>query len=330
MRKKIITASVLAGILIFVFIVYRIGIDRIWDNIRQITWQNFLYLMFLRFLYWLLRTLNWKVILQQYESKTSLFEMYIARMCSHAVSQLTPTAQVGGEAARIFMLNCSNRKISLASVVVDKTIEFLTVIFFTIIGLSILLFRIPLPVKLKTIFIGVVTASTLLLIFIMSKQAKGLFGWTIALLKKMRLRLKVFEKHREKIEETDEYISEFYHKHRKAFVKVFFLYSLLIMLWTTEVHLTLMFIGAENISFMDSFLITVLGNLAFMFPFIPGSLGIYEATYVGLFALLGKGTAFGFTLVLIRRIIALLWAGLGLLVMLKNSPEQQGPAPWRS
>ncbi len=79
----------------------------------------------------------------------------------------------------------------------------------------------------------------------------------------------------------------------------------------------MVFIGVTDISFIDSFLITVLGNLAFIFPFIPGSLGIYEATYIGLFALLGMGAGVALTLVLIRRIIALLLAGLVLLGMLK-------------
>ena len=101
------------------------------------------------------------------------------------------------------------------------------------------------------------------------------------------------------------------------------LYSLLILLWTTEIHLTLVFIGATNISFLDSFLITVLGNLAFMFPMVPASIGVYEVTYVALFALLRKGTDVGLTLVLIRRLIALIWAGIGLLGMFKFTRKKR-------
>ena len=317
MKKKIIRISALVGILIFAFIVYRIGPVQIWNHIRKITWQNFLILMGLRFLYWVLRTINWKVILDRYECDNSLPHMFAARMCSHAVSQLTPSAQVGGEAARIFMLKCSSRKISLASVIVDKTIEFLAVIVFTVIGVTVALTRLPLAGKHKTLFIGFVVLASLLLLFIISKQKKGLFGWLRDVLVKMRLKFKFMEKHRDTIEETDVYISDFYRRHRKTFVGVFLLYSLLLLLWTAEIHLTLQFIGADNISFLDSFLVTALGNLAFIFPFIPASLGIYEATYVALFALLGKGTDVGFTLVILRRILALLWAGIGLLGMLK-------------
>lgn len=325
MKRKIIRISALVGILIFAFIVYRIGPVQIWDNIRKITWQNFLILMGLRFLYWVLRTINWKVIFNEYGCDNTLTHMFAARMCSHTVSQLTPSAQVGGEAARIYMVKCSSKKISLASVIVDKTIEFFTVMVFTIIGVAIALTRIPLPGKFKTLFIGFVVLASLLLLFIISKQQKGLFGWLRDVLVKMRLKFKFLEKHKETIQETDEYISDFYRNHRKAFVGVFFLYSLLILLWTAEIHMTLQFIGATHVTFLDSFLITTLGNLAFIFPFIPASLGIYEATYVALFALLGKGTGVGFTLVIIRRILALLWAGIGLLGMLKpGGVEKKG------
>jgi uncharacterized protein (TIRG00374 family) len=323
MKKKIIRVSALIGIVIFVYIVYKIGPLQIWENIKKITWQNFLILVFLRLFYWMLRTINWKIIFEQYEENASLFHMYIARMCSHAVSQLTPSAQVGGEAARIFLVRCSSKKISLASVIVDKTIEYLTVIFFTIIGVTIALTRIPIPGKLKTLFIGFVVGATFFLLFILSKQRKGLFKWMVNILGKMKIRFKFIERNIEKVQETDKHISNFYQKHPRVFLKVFLLYSLLILLWTAEVHLTLIFIGATDITFLDSFLITTLGNLAFIFPLVPASLGIYEVTYVALFALLGKGTDVGFTLVLIRRLIALIWAGIGLLGMLKVSPKKR-------
>jgi uncharacterized protein (TIRG00374 family) len=215
------------------------------------------------------------------------------------------------------MADCSSRKICLASVIVDKTIEYLVVVFFTIIGVAIIFTRIALPIKLKTFFIGGTALALLLVLLLFLKQKKGLLCWIVDSFAKIKIRFKFLDRNREKIKETDEYISSFYNKHGRTFAKVFLLYSLLIMLWATEIHLGLKYIGVTDISFVDSFLITVLGNLAFIFPFIPGSLGIYEATYIGLFALLGRKADVALTLVLIRRMISLLLAGLGLLGMLK-------------
>jgi uncharacterized protein (TIRG00374 family) len=325
MKQKIVRYSVLVGVVIFCFIIYKIGPLQIWENICKITWQNFLVLMALRVAYWLVRTLSWKLVVDAYEGKASLLDLCMARLSGHAVSQLTPSAVVGGEVARVFMIDCSSKKLNLATVIVDKTIELLTVIFFTIFGVVMAIARISMPVKLKTIFIVSSAVLFLLLLFVMSKQRKGLFEWLVKSLAKMKIRPGVLQKNMEKIKETDEYISDFYRSHRTRFIGSFLIYSLLILIWSLEIHITLLFIGATNISFADSFLVTVLGNLAFTFSFIPGSLGIYEATYVGLFAMLGKGTDLGITLVLIRRILALLWAGIGLLTMLKPARQKSKP-----
>jgi uncharacterized protein (TIRG00374 family) len=317
MKQKIVRWAALAGILILAFIIYKIGPHQIWENIKKLSPGNFLILLGLRILYWLLRTLNWKVILDAYEGKNSLFHLFIARMCGHAVSQLTPTAQVGSEATRIFMIKTSSKKVTVASVIVDKTIEYLTNISFTVLGAIIIFTRIPLPGKIKTFFVGGVVILVLFILLILYRQKKGLLNWVVDIMSRFKIRFKFLEKNREKIKETDEHISWFYRNHRGTFLSIFLLYSLLIMLWVTEVYLNLVFIGVTEISFLDTFLIVILGNLAFIFPFIPGSLGIYEATYIGLFALFGMGVDAALTLVLIRRLIALLLAGLGLLGMLK-------------
>lgn len=317
MKQKIVRLTALAGVLILAFIIYKIGLYQIWENIKKLSVESFLILLGLRILYWLLRTINWKVILDAYEGKTSLLHLFIARMCGHAVSQLTPTAQVGSETTRILMIKSSSRKVTVASVIVDKTIEYLTNISFTALGVILIFTRIPLPGKIKIFFVGGVVIFVFFILFILYRQKRGLLGWIVDIMSRIKLRFKFLEKNREKIKETDEHISWFYRNHRGVFLKVFLLYFLLIMLWVAEIHLNLIFIGVTDIFFLDTFIIVILGNLAFIFPFIPGSLGIYEATYIGLFALFGMGADAALTLVLIRRIISLLLAGLGLLGMLK-------------
>lgn len=319
MKKKIVWLSIAVGLLILAFIIYSIGPDRIWQNIKKLTWQYFLILIALRILYWILRTINWKVILDEYDGNVSLPDLFMARMCGHAVNQLTPTAQVGSELARILVANCSSKKLSAASVIVDKTIELLSGALFITLGVTILFAHIALPVKLKFFFIGGGVLFAIFILFIFSKQQKGLLVWVIDFMGRIKIRFKFVEKAREKIKETDAHISEFYRDHRRAFLKVFFLYVLLTLFWVTEIHLNLMFMGVKDISFVDSFLVTILGNLAYIFFFVPGSLGISEATYVGLFALLGMGTDVGLSLVLMRRILGLLLAGFGLGGMLKST-----------
>ncbi len=54
MKQKIVRISALVGVLIFGFIIYKIGPAEIWQNIKKLSVCNFLILVGLRILYWLL------------------------------------------------------------------------------------------------------------------------------------------------------------------------------------------------------------------------------------------------------------------------------------
>ncbi len=323
MKNKIVKLSALIGILIFGFLIFKIGPDKIWANINRINPLNFIYLFLMRILYWMLRTLNWKIILKELGEDLSLFHLFLARMSGHSVGQLTPSAQMGSEATRILMAECSDRKVCIASTIIDKTIEFFAIIFFTLIGIIISFIHIKLPKDLKIAFTAGIIFFIFILLFIFFKQKKGILTWFLNLIRKTGLKISFLEKNAEKIRETDGYISEFYRKNPAGFFKVFFLYSLFILFWIVEIHMTIVFLGIANQSFTSSFIITTLGNLAFVIPFIPGSLGVYEATYIAVTALVGIKPAIGLALVLIRRILALILAGFGLLGMFRLSRSKK-------
>lgn len=323
MRKKIVRISAIIGIILFGFLVYKIGPEKIWININRISFVNFIYLFLLRILYWLLRTLNWKIVLKKLGENLSLSHLFLARMSGHSVGQLTPSAQMGSEATRILIADCSNRRLCIASSIIDKTIEFFAIVFFTLIGTFIAFIHIKLPKDIKITFSAGILLITFVILFVFFKQKKGILTWIFNLTKKLGLRIKFLEKNAEKIAETDKYISDFYKKNPSGFFKVFFLYSLMILLWVTEIHLTIFFLGIKDINFITSFIITTIGNLAFVFPFIPGSLGIYEATYIAIMAIVKQKPDIAIALVLIRRILALTLAGLGLIGMFKLSKKKE-------
>jgi len=313
-RKVFLNLAWIFGTGLIVLLVIKIGPTQIWLNIRSISLRNFLFLFILRFFYWLLRTFYWKAILYRFETGLSFFNLFQARMAGHAISYLTPSAHLGGEAIRTLMVNCRNRRMCLASVILDKTIEILTVVFFTVIGLSIALIRISIPPNMKIFLIGAVVIVCLFIIFLIHKQKKGLLIWLIDLIGKTRFRFKAFEINREKIEEADFYISEFFTTHRKSLFYSILFYAFIIFFWTAEIHLTLVVMGAD-VNLIDSFLIVTLGTIAFFLPFFPASIGTYEAAYVAVFEILGMQAGTGLALTVIRRILALFWAGFGLVMI---------------
>ena len=301
--------------MLFILLIYKIGPSEILANIKKLTLRQFLILLLLRLLFWMLRTLNWGVIQHQYDNKVSLWLLLRARLAGHAISYLTPTSHVGGEAIRALSIDSQNRKRNLASVIIDKTIEVMVMLLFTILGIMILLSKTLLPNEYKLLFIILGTAAILLAMLVLVKQKQGFFKWIISLLTKMRIKPQFIEKNRNKINQIDDHISHFYSEHKKLFPLVLLLYSGMILFWTWEIYVTLAYLGVPHIDYQSSFLIVTLGTLAFILPLFPGSLGTYEATYAAVFSLLGFGARYGLSLTLTRRIIALFWAGIGLLLM---------------
>ena len=316
MRKKFMGIFWVLGIAAFAIIVYRIGPTQIWEHIRRITLEKYLLLFGLRLVFYTLKALNWKVVISQYEKGISFPQLLAARITGDGISYLTPSAFLGGEPVRAMMVKCKDDKKCFASVVIDKTIEVLALIFLIIVGISIAAIQIALPRRYKLIFILFTAGAILFIFLVIFRQQKGFFSWLINLLARFKIRPQFIEKNKEKILETDEFISQFYARNKKIFSLVFVMHIGSLMFWVYEIFLTLKLTGAEGVTFVKSYLVTTLGCLVILLPSTPASIGTYEITYVTLIVLVGIAVGAGVTLTLIRRIVAVSWAGIGLFLML--------------
>jgi len=322
MRKQFIGIFWIIGIILFVVILQRIGLRQVWDRIRQLSVLNFFILFVIRFIYWVLRTANWNIVLNKFGGRASFVQLFEARMAGHAISYLTPSAHLGGEPIRALMVKNLDKKRALASVIVDKTIELMATVLFMILGILVAVTKLSLPAQYKMMFIAAMIISALFVLVLFIRQKRGFFGWIFNGLDWLGLKFSFLNRYREKIQETDRLIKVFYQEHKTTFLVVFIAYCFLLLFWTVEIHFTLLFLGVQGISLLDSFLIVTLGVLAFLIPAIPAALGTYEVTYAVIFVLMGLGAGLGVTLTIIRRLLALLWAGIGLLIMLKRQVKK--------
>jgi len=314
-RKRVLRWASLLGVVLFVFLLYKIGPRQIWEDIKRLTGLSFLILIFLRMIFWASRTLIWQIVYRSYGGQASFLNLFSARLAGNAVSFLTPGAFFGGEAIRAMMVDTANRKKCLASIVVDRTLEISSAIFFAVIAAVITVTRIPMSFRAKAILAILIAFLSAFILFMLAKQRQGFFLWIIDALGKVRIRFKLLQKYMPKIRETDEHISDFYSKHKRTFFFALFLYALAHLFWIAEIYCTLVFMGVEGVTLVKAFLVVSLSIFGFMTPAIPGSLGTLEITNVALFALLGLGAGTGFSMTIIRRIVGLVWAGVGLLWM---------------
>jgi len=322
-RKFIFSITLIIGISLFGFLIFKIGPINILENIQKLAWINFLALFFLRFLYWIYRTFLWNQICCSYHESYSFLNLFSSRMAGHAVSYLTPASYLGGEVFRTLSVSSLNKRKVLASVIIDKTIEIITALTLALIGVLMVVFQISLPLKFK--YYSVIGIFFIILVagLLFYKQREGILTWGVYLLKRIKLKFSFIEKRRQKIREIDDYVLDFYRKNKMRFFKVFALYLILHLYWVFEIYLTMIFISGEGVDIFKCFLIVILGTFIFFLPNIPGSLGTYEATYIGLFVLMGFSAELGISVTIIRRVFALFWAGFGLLVIGSKKLRQE-------
>jgi uncharacterized membrane protein YbhN (UPF0104 family) len=194
-------------------------------------------------------------------------------------------------------------------------------------GLFITLLRIRMGATQRIVFLSLTAVTAALIFVFFRKQRKGLFAWIMGVLKRLRIRSKYLEAKKVRLIEADAIIADFYTRHRRRFLKVFLLYIAMILLWAVEMHMSFYFLGLRTITPLQSFLITMLGIVANIVPVIPAGIGIYDMSYLPIFAIFRVPLRFGITVVLLRRLLNLLMAAVGLLPMLRMKPKPATTEP---
>jgi len=335
LKRGITLALALAGIGLFVFVVVRAGPERIWNTLRRVSLTELMILVLLRLLFWGLRALNWKAVLERCGGTSGLFHLLGARMAGHAVGYITPTSRIGGDAFKALMVKDNPQRNVIASVVIDKTIELAVTALLIPVGLAMLVLSAPRPPAQTGAFLIVTVLLIVLVVWLIHQQKKGFFMRVLDLLNRFKLGRSFRKRYESRIAETDALMSEFYRSHRDRFFLVFVGYLVFMALWTFEIFLSLKFLGCAEITPEKAFLLVILGSVAFVLPGVPGSVGVYEMTYLSLFVLLGLGPSHAVSLILVRRGLDLLMAawGMGVILLRGHSawsrifPGKAKPAP---
>jgi uncharacterized protein (TIRG00374 family) len=318
MQRKIIKITAFLCLGLFAYFVIRADPRELLRIIGRLSPMALLWLLLLRVLFWVIRTLSWRIVLNHCQAgRPSFFTLFCAQLAGHAVGHFTPSAKLGGDAIRAMMLDAVPKNKALASVVLDKSIELMATVLMMGIGLFIALLRIRMAPMQRVVFLSLTAAAAVLILIFFRQQKKGLFIWILDTLKRLRIRSRYLEGKRGRLIETDGIIADFYSRHRRPFLYVFMLYIAMILLWALEMYLTFLLIGWHGITLLKSFLVTTLGILANIVPVIPAGIGIYEMTYMSVFAILRIPQKAGIAVILVRRLLNLFLAVTGLLPMMR-------------
>ena len=224
-----------------------------------------------------------------------------ARWIGEAVNTLVPAFQVGGAVvrSRLMVMRGVPGRIAGASVVVDLTLSTITLLFFTLVGIGLLMAHHGESDIARAIGFCVAGGFVVVILLCVFQQ-RGLFGWIIGLVARFA-RGRAWDNAVGGAQALDEAILDLY---RRRWLLAGNATGQLAawVLGAAEVYAALYFMGHE-VTVADALLLEslILATRTAAF-FVPGALGVQEGVLVLLGGMIGLGPEVALALSLVKRV----------------------------
>ena len=308
----------LLGLALLVYVINRVGIQPLFDALLRIGFGFFIVLG-LSGARHVLRTIAMRAAVPPEHRRITFRQAFAARLGGEAISFLTFTGPLLGEATKVALLR---KRVPLTygvpALVVDNLLYNLSVVFFVLSGACVMLlsYHLPTPVYTVLIIIAIVAAMGILAAALAAKRRVMLLTWVIDRMAQLRLSPKVILKRRHHIYHLESKVYDFYKHHPGAFFGMIACDLLSHATSVLEVYVALRFLGFKP-QVSQAYIIESLTKVInFVFAFVPGTIGVYEG---GTEVILQKGLGFtpaaGLALALVRKAAIVCWTSAGLLVL---------------
>jgi putative ABC transport system permease protein len=308
----------LLGLALLAYVINRVGVQPLFDALLRIGFGFFIVLGLSGSRH-VLRTIAMRLAVPREHRQISFRNAFAARLGGEAISFLTFTGPLLGEATKVALLR---KRVPLTygvpALVVDNLIYNLSVVFFVLSGAVVMLVSYRLPtgvyIVLMTIatvaFLGIVAAA------MAAKRRVMLLTWIIDRLGELRLSPKVILKRRHHIYHLEAKVYDFYKHHPAAFFGIIVCDLLSHATSVIEVYVALHLLGFKPRVSQAYIIESLTKVINFVFAFVPGTIGVYEG---GTEVILQKGLGFtpaaGLALALVRKAAIVCWTTVGLLVL---------------
>ncbi|MGH7166397.1 MAG: lysylphosphatidylglycerol synthase transmembrane domain-containing protein [Nitrospiraceae bacterium] len=331
--RRLNLALLLVGLLTLIGLVWHIGPARIREAAAGLGPLALLIILLPSVLMYALETFGWRLTLGRYADSVAFWRLCAVRTAGEVVNMTTPTAYVGGEPLKAYLLQRSGVPLveGLASVVTAKTTMTIAQVAFILLGIGLAFPRLGASgssggtVLAAGLGVGFLLAFTAAFLAI---QHRGLFTGLLELLRGLKIRIAYLEHREERLRDLDRTIVSFYTGDRRRFL---FSIGVCFLGWLAEaleVYAMLYYLGGPA----DFLTAISIGALSVFIKggtfFIPGSVGAQEAGNLLLLVAFGYSDVTGLTFALLRRLRELVWIGIGLVCLAalggKAAPAQAG------
>lgn len=312
--KAHLKALLLVGVLaLFGWYLTKLGLTQVFEVIARLgAWAPLILIPY--FVVYIVDCLAWSQTLPA--GKVPFAARFRIRWAGESVNNLVPTAYVGGEAAKVFLLRpfgVSAQEGAVAAVV-SKTAQTVAQLFF-IVGASAVFFQLAkdqpkLRIGIFFILIGGIAAVVLL--FWVQKIGLLRLFWAFA--GALPWKLIGMEERKTQMLELDQTIFGFYREYRARFYRSTLLYLCGWTLDTVEIYLVAHLLDVP-ISWPQALVVEAFTGVAkALGMWLPGSLGVQESGIILMGKLVGLPDTFVAAYALIRRARELIFAGVGMLL----------------
>jgi uncharacterized protein (TIRG00374 family) len=277
-------------------------------SIRDLSWRLGVIALFPATLVASLDTVGWRYAFAH--DRVGLGRLFWVRTAGEAFNLITPTASMGGEAVKVWLLRGrAPVHESLPSVIVAKTTITLGQGALLLVGVALAWRLDGADSRLLVAMQGLLLLETLSLAIFVLLQTRGLLGWGGRLL----LRSGFSPERHAVLGRADDRLARFYRDHPARFALSIGSHFAAWLLGAAETYLILLFLG-EPVSWTTAVVIEAFGTgIRFATFFIPASVGAFEGGNVAIFVALGLSASLGVSFSLVRRLREAAWVALGLV-----------------
>lgn len=320
-RRSFLWLQVIAfllGLGLLIYVINRVGVQPIFDALIRIGLFGFLILLGISGLRHVFRTIAMSAAVPKEHRGFNFAQAFAARLGGEAISFLTFTGPLLGEATKVALLR---KRVPLTygvpALVVDNLLYNLSVVFFILSGAVVMLMTYNLPPLVSYTLIGIaaIAALGIAAAALAAKRRIMLLTWVLDQMARLRLSPKVILKRRQHIYHIESKVYDFYKHHPGVFFGMIGCNLLAHVSSVLEVYVTLRMLGyMPNVS--QAYIIESLTKVInFVFAFVPGTIGVYEGSTEVVLQTLGFAVATGLTLALVRKAGTVFWTSIGLLVL---------------
>jgi uncharacterized protein (TIRG00374 family) len=324
---KILRAALfVGGVAVVAFLVVRVGADALASVLSRLAWWQLLLVCLPYGLIMAVDTLGWRYAFAG--ARPPYLRMLAARTAGEALNIVTALGSVGGEAVKVWLLRPAvPYDESVPSIVIAKTTSTIAQTLFLLLGLIAAVTVLTVDTRIISSMLVLLAVEAILVGGFLATQLAGLVRSAGRLLAWSGLI--EASSHAERL---DANLRRFYrHRWRR------FLLSITCHLcgWILGVLETLVILSVLEIpaGMATATVIETLGSgVRFVSFLVPGSLGVLEGAYTGVFATLGLGASAGLAFSLVRRARQVVWIGVGLLVLVaaRAQATSAGAVPRRA